>query len=162
MRLLTLPLLILTLGFGPAAAVETESDNHTCAYCGGPWDTSTRVQAVFRVDGLSSLMRFDSAWHALQHKWRQQKGGHSVDLVLLAGLDYSAWERGESLWLIDEPVFIVLTDQAIPGGQQAPYVAMFATKSAAEQFRKKHGGDVMGAVELEERLWARFKEENGG
>lgn len=130
----------------PAPAIDPE-DAPKCIVTGERWDTSsTRVEAIFKVDGMKQRGKFlGLPFMLIQYKALKAEH-HEVELLQVRVLDYATFGTGaERMVLINDDwnnVVFLRTGKKL-AGSRAPYFAAFTDADELGKAKKDLGGKAM-------------------
>ena len=138
---------------GPTAE---SGDYPLCVVTGERWDTSsTRVEAIFRVDGERLRGKFLSLLYMLiQYKLLQEEG-HDVHIETISVVDFATFGSGtERMIAVDEEWgnIVFVASEAPLAGSKEPYYAAFSVVEDVERFQKTLGGKVQNLNSVMKRL----------
>jgi hypothetical protein len=139
----------------------TDTKQYKCVVSGLPWnESSTRVLAIFRVNGERLRGRFVSLPYMLiQYKTYQEEGA-DVSIESVSVLDYASFNSGgERMIPVNDEwsnVVFVSTDTKLPGSK-APYYAAFSTAEDLEAAQKSLGGKVLSYEAVMKRTLAALR-----
>lgn len=148
-----------------AAATEpvTDTTEYKCVVSGLPWnESSTRVLAIFKVNGQRLRGRFVSVpYMMIQYKSYQEEGA-DVSIESVSVLDYATFNSGgERMIPINDDwnnVVFVATETKLPGSK-APYYAAFSTAEDLDAAQKSLGGKVLSYEGVLKRTLAALRDD---
>lgn len=145
----------------PAAAGEDDDYPH-CIVTKERWDTSsTRVEAIFRVDGVQMQGKFLSLTYMMIEYKLLKDDNHRVEIETVSVLDFPSFGTGaERMIPINDEwnnVAFLATESKLEGTRR-PYFAAFSDAAQLEEAKKTLGGDVMTYEEVLKKLLKALKD----
>jgi hypothetical protein len=153
-----------TPGDAKTAADKDSTDYPRCVVTKERWDTSsTRVEAIFRVDGRRLRAKFLSLPYMLIEYKLLEEDNHEVEIESVSVLDFPSFGSGsERMIPINEEwdnIAFLSTDSQLQGTKR-PYYAAFSDPTELEQFQKQLGGKAMTYEGVLKKLLRALKDDD--